>query len=97
MAFKQFEEQQACSTKDGTYSTKLWSAMIDRKRKPGGFVSLPDAGTLRPAEVYDGGSHYKNYEVKCSSSCNTMQISYTDVPGPERPSIPLSEKEKQQI
>ena len=94
MACKQFEEQQACSTKNGTYSTKLWSTMIDRKRKPGGFVSLSDVGTLRAAEVYDGGSHYKYCKVKCSSSGNnTKQISYTDVPESERPSTPLSEKE----
>ena len=32
VAIKQFEEQQACSTRDGTYSTKLWSTMIDRKQ-----------------------------------------------------------------
>ena len=46
MAIKQFEEEEACSTRDGKYSMKLWSTMIDSKWKPGGFVSLPDVGTL---------------------------------------------------
>ena len=94
MAIKQFEKQEACSTRDGTYSTKLWSTKIDRKGKPGGYVSLPDAGTLRAAEVYDGGSRYKDCEVKCSSSSGTLQITCTDVPMQIRPSTPLSEKQK---
>lgn len=94
MAIKQFEKQEACSTRDGTYSTKLWSTRIDRKRKPGGYVSLPDAGTLRAAEVYDGGSHYKDCKVKCSSSSGTLQITCIDVPMQKRPFTPLSKKQK---
>ena len=57
-------------------------------------MSLPDAGTLRAAEVCDGGSHYKDCEVKCTSSGTSIQITYTDVSELERPSTPLSEKEK---
>ena len=83
VAIKLFEEQEACSTRDGKYSKKLWSTMIDRKWKPGGYVSLPDVGTLRPAEVYDGGSHYKDCNVTCTFDDVTgMHLTYVDV-GPQ--------------
>ena len=94
VAFKIFEKPEACSTRGGRYSFKLRESMINRRRKPSGYVSLPELGTLRAAEVYDGGSHYKNRKVMCSSSHGTVQLSYEEPPMPVRPSTPLSEKER---
>ena len=77
MALKTVDTREACSK--GGYSTKLSNNVIDRKWKPHGYVSLTVPGTLRAAELYDGGSHYEDCKVKCSSSGIEVQISYQDI------------------
>ena len=74
----------------------LKNTMIDRKQKPHGYVSLPEAVVLRTAKVNDSGTHYKNCKVKYFSSDNKVQINYKDVRRPVQPRTPISEKENSQ-
>ena len=67
LGFFLFQEQEGRSTK-GKSALALRAALVDRIRKPGDYVHLPEPGQIRAAEVYDGGPEYSDALVVCSAS-----------------------------
>ena len=67
VGFCLFNKQEGCSTK-GRFSQALRATLVDRMRKPGGYVDLPRPGQIQAAEVFDGGLQYCDVNVSQSNS-----------------------------
>lgn len=71
LAFYYFLNQEACSSL-GRTSSSLHDRLIDQKND--GYVILPDADTLRAAEVYDGGEKYGSSYVRIDNASGRMHM-----------------------
>ena len=91
LAFCCFQDQEAFSSL-GRHLQKLKDTLIDRARP--WYVELPDAGTLRAAEVFDGGEEYCDTDVQMEVASNKVCFSYDLIANPWRPRTPPGEKER---
>ena len=91
LAFYCFQSREACSSL-GKHSKQLLNTLIDQVKD--GYVTLPDAGTLRAAEVFDGGEEYCGTDVQMEVTSNKVCVSCDLIAKPWRPYTPPSEKQR---
>ena len=68
LAFHMFTNQEACSKKDGKYSHMLGETMLDRARKPEGYIKLPELELLKYMMV---GTCMRN--ASCAATWRVMR------------------------